>query len=281
MSNPPIHESNRRGKSRNFRPLARLLPILGQYKPQAALALLALMVAAIATLTIPIAVRRVLDHGFTQANAELVNQYFLMMFLVVAVMAAASASRFYLVSWIGERVVADVRDKLFRHLTSLTPAFYEAQKTGEVVSRLTADTTQIKSAFSSTASIALRNLVMFAGAVVMMVYTSPRMAGFAALAIPLIVLPLIFYGRRVRKLSRLSQDALAESAAFAQERLSAITTVQSNTQEKPPSQHLKQPPKLPSRPRANAPRPALSSPLPSSWFRWGQSFCCCGTVPAM
>ncbi len=231
-TNAPMTDSNRRGKSRNFRPLARLLPILNQYKPQAALALLALMVAAIATLTIPIAVRRVLDHGFTQANAELVNQYFLMMFMVVAVMAAASASRFYLVSWIGERVVADVRDKLFRHLTSLTPAFYEAQKTGEVVSRLTADTTQIKSAFSSTASIALRNLVMFVGAVVMMVYTSPRMAGFAALAIPLIVLPLIFYGRRVRKLSRLSQDALAESAAFAQERLSAITTVQSNTQEK-------------------------------------------------
>ena len=232
MSNSPIHENTRREKSRNFRPLARLLPILGQYKLQAALALFALMVAAIATLTIPLAVRRVLDHGFTTANATLVNQYFLMMFIVVAVMAASSSLRFYFVSWIGERVVADVRDKLFRHLTSLTPAFYEMQKTGEVVSRLTADTTQIKSAFSSTASIALRNLVLFVGAVAMMVYTSPRMAGFAALAIPLIIVPLIIYGRRVRKLSRLSQDALAESAAFAQERLSAITTVQSNTQEK-------------------------------------------------
>ena len=220
-----------RGKSSNLRPLARLLPILDQYRRQALLALAALIVAAIATLIVPIAVRRVLDHGFSAANAQLVNQYFLMMFLVVTVMALASALRFYLVSWIGERVVADVRDKLFRHLTTLTPEFYEAQKTGEVVSRLTADTTQIKSAFSSSASIALRNLVMFMGAIAMMIYTSPRMSALASLAIPLVIIPLIIYGRRVRNLSRLAQDALADSAAFAQERLSAITTVQSNTQE--------------------------------------------------
>ena len=220
-----------RGKSSNLRPLARLLPILDQYRRQALLALAALIVAAIATLIVPIAVRRVLDHGFSAANAQLVNQYFLMMFLVVTVMALASAFRFYLVSWIGERVVADVRDKLFRHLTTLTPEFYEAQKTGEVVSRLTADTTQIKSAFSSSASIALRNLVMFMGAIAMMIYTSPRMSALASLAIPLVIIPLIIYGRRVRNLSRLAQDALADSAAFAQERLSAITTVQSNTQE--------------------------------------------------
>ena len=218
-------------KSKNLRPLMRLLPIMKLYQRQVIYALIALLIASIATLTIPVAVRRVLDHGFSVENAALVNQYFLMMILVVAVMAASSALRFYFVSWIGERVVADVRDQLFRHLTLLSPAFYEAQKTGEVVSRLTADTTQIKSAFSSTASIALRNLVMFAGALAMMVYTSPRLSMLAAGAIPLAVLPLIFYGRKVRKLSRLSQDALAESAAFAQERLSAITTVQSNTQE--------------------------------------------------
>jgi ATP-binding cassette, subfamily B, bacterial len=173
----------------------------------------------------------VIDNGFTAANAPLVNQYFLGMLAVVIALAASSAVRFYYVMWLGERVVADVRDALFSHLLKLSPGFYESQRTGEVVSRLTADTTQIKSAFSSTASVALRNLVMFAGAMAMMVVTSPKLSGLALLAIPLIVLPLVIYGRRVRKLSRKAQDTLAESAALAQERLSAIQTVQSNVQE--------------------------------------------------
>ena len=231
MTNSYGLNSRRREKSKDLRPLRRLLPFLTAYRGRILAALLALLVASAATLTVPIAVRRVLDHGFSTANAGLVNQYFSMMLVVVVVLALASSLRFYLVSWIGERVVADVRDHLFRHLTNLTPSFYETQKTGEVISRLTADTTQIKSAFSSTASIALRNAVMFAGAIAMMIYTSPRLSGLAALAIPLVVVPLVFYGRRVRKLSRVAQDALAQSAAFAQERLSAISTVQSNTQE--------------------------------------------------
>ncbi len=159
------------------------------------------------------------------------DKYFAAMLAAVAVLAISSALRFYMVMWLGERIVADVRDALFRHLTKLTPSFFERQQTGEVVSRLTADTTQIKSAFSSTASVALRNAITFTGAVVMMVVTSPTLSGLAALAIPAIVLPLVTYGRRVRKLSRKAQDMLAESAAFAQERLAAITTVQANTQE--------------------------------------------------
>lgn len=231
MSNVYEQEAKRRGKSNNLRPLRGLLPFLGSYKPQVFIALLALLTASAATLIIPIAVRRVLDHGFTGENAGLVDQYFAVMLAVVCLLAVGSAVRFYYVTWIGERVVADVRDALFRHLTLLTPSFYEVQKTGEVISRLTADTTQIKSAFSSTASIALRNIVMLAGALAMMIYTSPRLSGLAALAIPLIVLPLVLYGRKVRSLSRLAQDTLADSAAFAQERLSAISTVQSNTQE--------------------------------------------------
>jgi ATP-binding cassette, subfamily B, bacterial len=221
-----------RPKTKNLRPLLRLLPFLMQYRSRVVLALVALLVASTATLIIPVAVRRVLDHGFTAENATLVNQYFLVMFAVVAALAAGSAVRFYYVMWLGERVVADVRDALFRHLMNLTPSFYESQKTGEVVSRLTADTTQIKSAFSSTASIALRNVVMLLGALSMMIYTSPRMSGLAALAIPAVVLPLVIYGRRVRALSRKAQDTLASSAAFAQERLSGITAIQSNTQEK-------------------------------------------------
>jgi ATP-binding cassette, subfamily B, bacterial len=232
MNNSFERDARRRQKSSNLRPLARLLPFLGRYRAQIAIALIALLVASIATLVVPIAVRRVLDNGFTGQNANLVDQYFGVMLAVVILLAVGSSVRFYYVMWIGERVVADVRDHLFRHLTALTPSFYETQKTGEVVSRLTADTTQIKSAFSSTASVALRNVVMLTGALAMMIVTSPRLAGLAALAIPLIVLPLVIYGRRVRSLSRTAQDTLAESAAFAQERLSAISTVQANTQER-------------------------------------------------
>jgi ATP-binding cassette, subfamily B, bacterial len=220
-----------RENPRDLRPLRRLLPFLARYKGKVAAALVALAVASAATLTVPIAVRRVLDNGFNSQNSELVNQYFGVMLIVVAVLAVSSSLRFYFVSWIGERIVMDLRDALFRHLVTLTPEFYEQQRTGEVVSRLTTDANQIKSAFSSTASIALRNFVMLVGALAMMIYTSPQLSGMAALAIPLVVIPLIFYGRRVRNLARLAQDALAQSAAFAQERLGAITTVQANTQE--------------------------------------------------
>ena len=218
-------------RSKDLRPLLKLLPFLAQYRKQAAIALVALIVASTATLVVPIAVRQVLDQGFNAANIELINRYFLVMFGVVLLLATGSAVRLYYVTWIGERVVADVRDALFSHLMTLTPHFYETQKTGDVVSRLTADTTQIKSAFSSTASIALRNAVMLIGAVAMMIYTSPRMSGLAALAIPAIVVPLVVYGRKVRALSRRAQDALASSAAYAQERLQGIVAIQANTQE--------------------------------------------------
>ena len=231
MSNTYEDEARRRPKSRNLKPLLRLTPYLTRYQGRMMLALLALLVAAGATLVVPLAVRRVIDHGFTAANAALVNQYFLGMLLVVVLLALGSAIRFYYVMWIGERVVADVRDALFSHLLKLSPGFFETQRSGEVVSRLTADTTQIKAAFSSTASIALRNVVMLIGTIVMMVLTSPKLAGLSLLALPLIVLPLVIYGRRVRSLSRLAQDTLADSAAYAQERLAAIATVQSNVQE--------------------------------------------------
>ena len=218
-------------KSKDLRPLLNLVPFLKHYWWQVIYALIALTVASASTLIVPVAVRQILDQGFNSANIELINRYFLIMFVVVALLAASSAIRFYYVSWIGERVVADVRDALFSHLLTLTPHFYETQKTGDVVSRLTADTTQIKSAFSSTASIALRNAVTFLGAVAMMVYTSPHLSGLAALAIPAVVLPLVISGRKVRGLSRKAQDALARSAAFAQERLQGIVAIQANTQE--------------------------------------------------
>jgi ATP-binding cassette subfamily B protein len=180
---------------------------------------------------VPVAVRRIIDNGFTAENALLIDTYFLAMLAVVVVLAVGSALRFYFVMWIGERVVADIRDAIFSHLLSLSPGFFETQRSGEVLSRLTADTTQIKSAFSSTASIALRNVVMLIGTVAMMVASSPKLAGLSLLALPLIVLPLVTYGRRVRSLSRRAQDTLASSAAFAQERLLAVSTVQANVQE--------------------------------------------------
>lgn len=224
-------EARRRPRGKDLRPLARLFPFVARYRVRVAIAFVALIVAATATLVIPVAVRRVIDHGFTAENAVLVNQYFVVMLGVVLVLAAGSAVRFYYVMWLGERVVADVRDALFGHLLGLSSAYFDAQRSGEVMSRLTADTTQIKSAFSSTASIALRNIVTFLGALIMMVVTSPRLSGMALLAIPLVVAPLVIYGRRVRSLSRLAQDTLAASAAFAQERLVAVTAVQSNVQE--------------------------------------------------
>src|SRR5438132_1287052 len=227
MARRPNFAAGQRPKSSNLKPLARLLPFLTRYRGRVLMAFLALIVAAGATLSVPVAVRRVIDHGFTVANPGLVDQYFAMMVVIVAILAAASALRFYFVTWLGERVIADTRDRLFRHLLELSPAFYEVQRTGEVVSRLTADTTQIKAAFSTTASTALRNLVLMIGAVIMMVVTSPRLSALALLAIPLIVLPLILFGRKVRRLSRFAQDTLAESAAFAQERLTAVAAVQS------------------------------------------------------
>jgi ATP-binding cassette, subfamily B, bacterial len=224
-------EARRRPKGRDLRPLLRLTPFLARYRGRMVLAFLALLAAAGATLVVPLAARRVIDNGFSAANAALVNQYFFAMLAVVVVLALGSAIRFYYVMWLGERVVADIRDALFSHLLELSPGFFETQRTGEVVSRLTADTVQIKAAFSSTASIALRNVVMLIGTIIMMILTSPRLAGLSLLVLPLVVLPLVIYGRRVRSLSRKAQDTLAASAAFAQEHLSAVLTVQANVQE--------------------------------------------------
>ena len=220
-----------RAKSKNLKPLAGLLPFLMAYRGKVIMALLALLLAAGAMLAIPLAVRRVMDHGFGNANAVFVNQYFGMMLVVAGMLALGSAARYYYVTWVGERVVADLRAAVFNHLTGLSLSFFETARSGEILSRLTADTTQIKSVFGATASVALRNLVMLTGSIIMMVVTSPKLSGLVLLAIPLMVLPLVLFGRKVRALSRLSQDTLADSAALAQETLSAVQAVQANGQE--------------------------------------------------
>ena len=147
-------------------------------------------------------------------------------------LAFASASRYYLVMTIGERIVADLRRDVFAHLISLSPSFFDSARSGELISRLTADTTQIKSAVGASVSIALRNIMLFFGAAAMMVVTSPRLSGFVLLAIPLVVIPLVAFGRWVRRLSRNAQDTLADASAYASELVGAIRTVQAYTGER-------------------------------------------------
>jgi ATP-binding cassette, subfamily B, bacterial len=207
--------------------LKPLAPYALGHRARIVLALVALTVASAATLVVPVAVRRMIDFGFSDANAGLIRAYFLAMIGVVAMLALASGARYYLVMTLGERVVADLRADLFTHLTRLDPAFFDAEKTGDIASRLSADTTQLKATFGASASLALRNLFLFVGAITMMVVTSPKLSAFVLAAIPVIVLPLYAAGRSVRERSRRAQDKLADATAFATESLSAVRVMQS------------------------------------------------------
>nr|WP_166948913.1 ABC transporter transmembrane domain-containing protein [Pseudochelatococcus lubricantis] len=219
--------------------LATLMPYAWRYRGHVLVALVALIVAAGATLALPLAVRRVIDYGFSGVDSRLINAYFLMLTIVVLVLALASATRYYFVTTLGERVVADLRADTFRHLTTLDQSFYDTARTGELTSRLAADTTQIKSAFGSSISQALRNFVIFVGASAMMVYSSPRLSGLVLAAIPLIVLPLVFSGRGVRKRSRAAQDRLAMANAYATEAIGAVRTMQSFNAEAHAAEHFR------------------------------------------
>jgi ATP-binding cassette subfamily B protein len=199
---------------------------VARYKGRVAAAVAALSLASLATLVVPEAVRRLIDFGFTPEKAGLINAYFGAMVAVVAVLAFASGARYFLVMTLGERIVADLRADLFAHLSRLDAGFYDTAQSGELVSRLTADTTQLKSAFGSSASVALRNLFLFVGATVMMVVSSPKLSAIVIGAIPVIVIPLVFSGRRVSRRSRSAQDRLAEATALAAENLGAMRTMQ-------------------------------------------------------
>ena len=220
-----------RQQSRRLKPLLSLLPYVARYRWQAIAALMALVIAAVTTLLVPIAVRRMIDFGFSRESANLIDSYFAVMIVIVAVLALASASRFYLVTTLGERIVADLREGVFGHLVSLSLAYFDEAKTGELVSRLTADTTQIKAAVGASVSIALRNSVLFIGAATMMVVTSPRLSAFVLAAIPVIVLPLYGFGRAVRRRSRWAQDTLADATAYASEIIGAVRVLQAFTNE--------------------------------------------------
>ena len=224
-------EAQGRSRSKNLKILGRLLPFMAPYKGMVALATIFLLVAASASLAIPAAVREMIDHGFSQENAGLIDRYFLLVLVVAIVLGGATAARFYCVTWLGERIVADMRKAIYSHILSQSPAFFEVTRTGEVLSRITTDTTLIQTAVGSSASIALRNLLMMVGGLFMLVITSPKLTSLVIGTVVFVVIPLIFMGRMVRNLSRQSQDRVADTSAYAAETINAIQTVQSFTHE--------------------------------------------------
>jgi ATP-binding cassette, subfamily B, bacterial len=206
--------------------LMRLAPYLLRYKPLITASLIAVAMAAGATLAVPLAIRRMIDYGFSAESAGLIDTYFAGLIAVAGVLALASGSRYYFVTILGERIVADLRSDVFAHLCRLDAGFFDTARTGELLSRLTADTTQIKAAFGATAALALRNFFLFLGAIVMMVVSSPKLSAAVLVAIPVIVLPLVAIGRVVRKRSRTAQDTLAEASSYAAENLAAVRVMQ-------------------------------------------------------
>ncbi|MGV3740683.1 MAG: ABC transporter transmembrane domain-containing protein [Burkholderiaceae bacterium] len=215
--------------------LKGLMPFMKPYKRRFLFAGIALLVAAGATLVIPYAFRQMIDLGFTtvgSGNSAHVDRYFLALFAVACVLAAATAARFYMVSWLGERVTADLRSAVYGHVVMQSPQFFETTQTGEVLSRLTTDTTLIQTVVGTSISMALRNLVLFVGGMVMLFVTSPKLSAIIVLLLLAVVLPIVLFGRRVRKLSRASQDRIADASALAGEILNAIPTVQAYTHER-------------------------------------------------
>jgi ATP-binding cassette, subfamily B, bacterial len=216
---------------RQLRPLYGLRGYVLRYPRMLGFAFAALVVSALTMLVVPMAVRRMIDAGFTAADGTLINHYFAAIIGLGFVLAAASASRFYAVNWLGERVVADLRSDVFRHVLTLGPSFHETSRTGDTMSRLTADTTQLKAASGSSLSQALRNSIMLIGAVAMMVVTSPMLTSVVVLGLVGIIVPLLVAGRAVRAKARHAQDSLAEASAYAAENLGAIRTLQATVSE--------------------------------------------------
>ena len=224
-------EAKRRPRGHNLQPLRALLPFILRYPVMLLAAFIALIMATLATLALPVAVRFMIDNGFSGADTASIDRYFLAMLAVAIMLGLASATRFYFVSWIGERVTADLRRAVYDHITLQSPAFFEVTRTGEVLSRLTADTVLIKTVVGSSASIALRNAFMFIGSAIMLVYTSPALSGLAALTLPAVIVPMIAVGRLVRRLARASQDRIADTSAHAGETISSMQIVQAFTHE--------------------------------------------------
>ncbi|HTU65486.1 MAG TPA: ABC transporter transmembrane domain-containing protein [Steroidobacteraceae bacterium] len=231
MSTTDTPPSSERPKAKSLRPLRALLPFLAPYTARMVWALVALGIAAAAMLALPQALKNVIDQGFSAANAAAIDRYFGWLLLAAAVFAAFASLRMYLVNWIGERVVADLRSAVYKRVLRMDPAFFEVTKTGEVLSRLTTDTTLIQSLSGIGLSILLRSTVSFVGSLVLLLATSLKLALIIFALIPTVLLPMLIFGRRVRKLSRASQDRVADTSGLAGETLNAIQTVQAFTLE--------------------------------------------------
>jgi ATP-binding cassette subfamily B protein len=213
-------------KRASLSPLRTLFPYILRYPKLIIGAGVFLLLAAATTLTLPLAVRRVIDFGFSSQDPEFINSYFTFLMGIAIVLGIASAMRYYFVILLGERVISDLRSDVFTHIARLSPSFYDVNRSGEIISRLTADTTQIKSAVGATASMALRNSILCLGAIVMMFWTSWTLSLFVVIGIPIVVIPLIAFGRAVRKRSRNAQDTLADTMGFASEAINATRTLQ-------------------------------------------------------
>jgi ATP-binding cassette, subfamily B, bacterial len=220
-----------RPASRSLAPLRRIIPFLKPYRGHIAIAALALLASSAATLVLPAAARGLIDHNLSTSQAESLSHYYFFFVVAAAVLGLSSATRFYFVTWLGERVVADIRKAVFDNVLGLTPAFFEITRTGEVLSRLTADTTLVQTVVGSSVSVALRNLVTFVGGLILMFVTSLKLALMVVGAVVLVLVPLLLFGRWVRNLSRKSQDSIAETSARGGETLNAVSTVQAFTQE--------------------------------------------------
>jgi len=220
-----------RAKARSLKPLRQLGPFLKPYRVAIAVATAALLCSSTASLLIPPALGRLVQNGFSQQLASQIDQYFLPLVGIALALAAATAIRFYFVTWLGERVIADIRKAVFDHVIGLTPAFFEITRTGEVLSRLTADATLIQTVVGSSASVAARNLVMLTGAIILLFVTSVKLTLLVIGIVVLVLIPLLLFGRWVRSLSRRSQDRIADTSARASETLNAVQTVQAFTRE--------------------------------------------------
>ena len=222
-------------QARSVAPLRALLPFLAPYRGRIALALLFLVMAAVSTLVFPVALRTLIDRGLVTsdpgARVLALRDHFFALFGVGVALGIFSAARFYMVSWLGERITADLRNAVYAHVLEQSPEFFETTQTGEVLSRLTTDTTLVQTVVGSSLSMGLRNTVMGLGAMIMLIVTNPRVMTQVLGILVLVVLPSLYFGRRVRKLSRASQDRVADSSAIAAEVLNAIPVVQSYVQE--------------------------------------------------
>ncbi|HMM77293.1 MAG TPA: ABC transporter transmembrane domain-containing protein [Gammaproteobacteria bacterium] len=228
---PGSRDAQRRPRSQDLRQLGLLWRFVRPYRARVLAAAAALLVAASSVLAIGQGLRLVIDRGIAAGNPGLLDEALIGLFVVILVMAAATFGRFYLVTWLGERVTADIRRAAFDHILELSPAFFELTRTGEVISRLTNDTQILETVIGSSASFALRNLLLMLGAIVMLALTSAKLTLLVLVGVPIVALPIALAGRRLRQLSRASQDRVADVAAYVDETLHEIRTVQAYVHE--------------------------------------------------